>query len=219
MGKMGGAPAMGSGGAAPIVDPIPGDTGGTDGGVIDATGGASNGTGGQQGGTCVPTAEVCDGLDNNCENGTADEMCPSECKGLAIAGRGYMFCGARELTWLESQKFCVDHGMSLLKLETADENTQVLAAAAGLPNGGIEWAWLGATDIANEGSWVWEGGVHFWQGEANGMPVDGRFSAWMESQPNNSNGEEHCARAFPATANWTDGDCGVTSAGLICEAD
>lgn len=43
-------------------------TGGKGGTGFEGGGGATGGTGGEGGTTCVPTTEVCDGIDNNCNN-------------------------------------------------------------------------------------------------------------------------------------------------------
>lgn len=57
-----------------------------------------------------------------------------------------------------------------------------------------EVAWLGATDIDTEGTWVWEtgpeAGTVFWTGGAGGSPVGGAFVNWEIGEPNNQHGDE-----------------------------
>ena len=53
--------------------------------------------------------------------------------------------------------------------------------AGTLANDGSEapFAWLGGSDSASEGQWVWENnGDVFWSGDFNGGPVGGRFNNW-----------------------------------------
>jgi len=54
--------------------------------------------------------------------------------------------------------------------------------------GGIAYVWIGATDKADEGIWLWDGdndgqGVNFWTGQGangsgNGTPIDGAYNNW-----------------------------------------
>ena len=76
--------------------------------------------------------------------------------------------------------------------------------------------WIGATDAAQEGVWVWvdgpqsEAGVQFWQGStaAKGGHVTGPFNyaAWATNQPDNSgNNEDYGSTNFRGTLGaWND---------------
>jgi hypothetical protein len=61
--------------------------------------------------------------------------------------------------------------------------------------------WIAASDARIEGTWEWvegpEKGTIFWQGVANGAPVDGQFASWASGEPNNSNNEDY------AVTNWS----------------
>lgn len=82
--------------------------------------------------------------------------------------------------------------------------------------GGIAYVWIGANDLASEGSWVWDGdgdstGTEFWTGEGNagsggGSAVNNAFIYWGGSssgspnEPDNYNGIQHAAGI--ALGNW-----------------
>lgn len=76
----------------------------------------------------------------------------------------------------------------LATITSASENTFV----AGLISG---TAWLGATDSATEGNWLWQGGgaeagQMFWQGNASGSAQGGYYTNWNTSQPDDGGGNE-----------------------------
>jgi hypothetical protein len=61
--------------------------------------------------------------------------------------------------------------------------------------------WIAASDARIEGTWEWvegpEKGTIFWQGAANGAPVDGQFASWANQEPNNAGNEDY------AVTNWS----------------
>ncbi len=224
VGAAGGRIAKGSGGEAPGSG---GDVGngvdvGSGGAVGSGGSGGSVGSGGSGGqSTCIPHDEVCDGIDNNCVNGIADETCPQNCTGVALGGHGYMFCSVQTnqsegITWQEAHTRCADAGMAVVQLETSEENLLVGQRLATLAAGGVEWAWIGASDTATEGKWVWDSGDQFWSGDELGHVIPGKFAAWDDGQPNDLK-DGNCARIEGATHHWFDTDCQMRAPGLICE--
>lgn len=90
----------------------------------------------------------------------------------------------------------------LARVNSARENTAILEAlvdhlteaqlAATLAEDGSEtpFVWLGGSDKAAEGQWVWSNnGDQFWQGDFNGTPVGGLFTNWGV-QPDSATGDE-----------------------------
>jgi len=86
-------------------------------------------------------------------------------------------------------------------------------------------AWIGATDAANEGQWLWVGDVSpFWIGNGTtGSANGGAYTNWNATEPNGAT-TTNCARALPrslagptSNAPWADLDCSVTL-GVVCES-
>ena len=79
-------------------------------------------------------------------------------------------------------------------------------------------AWIGATDMRNEGVFSWIGpkhlvnGVKFWEGDENGQAIDGRYTNWAVSSSGaqtepNANGEEDCVEMRGGGGHWNDKNC------------
>jgi len=230
----GGAPASGGesssfGGSTTSVGGAPAAVGGVStsvGGSTAGSGGALGTGGGNSGGAmaaggtggaaaCAPTAERCDGRDENCTKGVTDEVCPEECVGKSYGSRGYMFCrldGDRA----EANVRCNRSSLYLLEVNSAEENSWVRRTATDL---GIGSLWMGARD-AMEGEWRWVSTTQFWQGAAApiGTPVAGRYSNWSSGQPNNNGGSQDCGR-MGSDGFWGDTDCDTTVNAFVCRAD
>ncbi|XP_078584717.1 uncharacterized protein LOC144866897 [Branchiostoma floridae x Branchiostoma japonicum] len=70
-----------------------------------------------------------------------------------------------------------------------------------------EEIWIGLTDVANEGQWVFEDGQTL---ESTG------FSLWGPGQPRNLHDEDDCAATRLPTSTWHDEHCSTTM-GFICQ--
>jgi Ca2+-binding RTX toxin-like protein len=58
--------------------------------------------------------------------------------------------------------------------------------------------WIGASDAQQEGDWQWvagpEAGTLFWRGQGQaGSALNGAYTNWLPTEPNNFNGNEHYA--------------------------
>jgi hypothetical protein len=86
----------------------------------------------------------------------------------------------------------------LATITSAEEQAAVLALV-----GGSTPAWIGASDAAVEGTWVWEtgpeAGTVFWK---NGAPVGGAYAGWRSGEPNDFQGEDHLSIYRDGWVDW-----------------
>jgi hypothetical protein len=109
-------------------------------------------------------------------------------------GKDYAFC--REfMGWDEARIRCneVLPGSDLFISEDLDELSWASRQMWPIYTG--DW-WIGATDVAAEGDWRW----------LDDATVD--QSLFSPNQPNNNNGNEHCAEFDPNDNGWNDDGCG-----------
>ena len=121
------------------------------------------------------------------------------------------------------------HQGYLARVDSARENRVILEAlsahlsdeqlAGTLANDGSEapFAWLGGSDSASEGQWVWENnGDVFWSGDFNGRPIGGRYNNWG-MQPDGASGDEDALAI--GLADWPDPFYDLGSAGQWNDLD
>lgn len=175
-----GASAAGEGGAT---------AGGTGAAGGRAAGGAAGaGTGGSNGGTCTPSADCA------CES---------------YAGHDYLFC-SNTLPQLDARAQCQAAGMDLARVDSDAENTWILNTCIAndmlrKPN---SYAYIGASDAVQEGTWQWMDGSVFWIGDSTGNSVDGLYSNWRSSNPIIST-SSNCAMMRPG-GTWSNLGCDAT---------
>jgi hypothetical protein len=224
-GGLAGSQGAGTGGA----DPTAGATG--SGGSVAGTDGLG-GTGGT--GTCEPTEpsyEICDGVDNDCEDGIDGAgVCPDGCVGAVYDKHRYLLChGEQTYTRMQAHSLCnslgevLDVPLDLARVETEDENDFLLEF---LPaNADTHVIWISATDSTNagsprEGSWVWgpEGqALLFYEDDT---VIDGLFAYWAEGEPDDgrSSASEDCGVIDPESDyHWDDRVCSDETEMFLCE--
>ncbi|KAK4303544.1 hypothetical protein Pmani_024446 [Petrolisthes manimaculis] len=118
-------------------------------------------------------------------------------------GKDFYVNKEQKMNWTDSRKWCQVRGGDLAQ-PTGDLNAfkqQVLQLI--LPNVGsasYEGAWIGGSDIASEGQWIWLSGTQL----PNNFP-------WSDNQPNNSRGNEDCLEIYYKTDGtnnfYNDGPC------------
>jgi hypothetical protein len=204
------------------------------------------GTGPAEGGAtgaCVPTTELCNGVDDDC-NDEIDEgsVCPSGCSAQTYADHVYLLClfpDGPKPTNPEASAACealgselgLGVGFELAFIESEAENAMLKnwikgsapTSGTGGPGTGFgsqNPVWMGANDIAEEGVWVWgqdAGAVQFFQANAmqsGGMDVNGGYDDFGTGRPNiNTSANEDCG-AFDAAASWDWNDVNCSDAAL-----
>jgi hypothetical protein len=182
--------------------------------------------------TCEPSDEVCDGLDNDCDDvidpGAA---CPDECTGFTLADRAYMFCEEAVDRGIALDR-CGGEGMKLAWIETPGENAALVAAidALGVAGAAELLVQIGASDSDDEDEWFWSGnaaavdGFQFWEGNAagdGGETVGGAYANWAVVEPNNSDNEDCGALSINGNGDrtagqWDDRAC-LDELPFLCE--
>ncbi len=195
------------------VSPDDEDAYGGQGGLISAggRGGATGGMGGSvtmggSGGTptCSPQPEACNNRDDDCD-GVTDNGAP--CPPSVIRDGWIYFFGTQLLSWNDARAWCQRLGRDAVILNDKAEHTW-FAVEASLHSRTCRW--LGLTDAAVEGQWVW----------VNGTPM--QFSYWGPEQPNNAGADgEHCVGLIPLAyldkpSIWHDIMCDGAVAALQC---
>jgi hypothetical protein len=94
------------------------------------------------------------------------------------------------VTWLQAESEAVAVGGHLVTINDASEQELLMQLF-----GSVEDYWIGFTDQAVEGTWVW----------SSGEPVT--YTNWALGEPNNSNDEDFAVMNWTPTAqvgNWND---------------
>jgi hypothetical protein len=137
---------------------------------------------------------------------------PPRCRGMESTGpndRCYLAVSA-SLSWNNARRNCRARGdgWDLAAIRSNAINRFI---------GGMidDEAWIGASDGADEGEWVWvDDGTPFWNGTAaNGRAVNLAFESWSANQPNGGV-NTNCARLAAPNAGaqngnptWADVEC------------
>lgn len=117
-----------------------------------------------------------------------------------------------QTNWFEANEICHSLNMRLATINSQEENDALGRFIRSTDKFSEEFCafWIGASDLAREGSFVWMG---------TGKPV--AYSNWRSSEPNDGNGNEDCVViAYRPSVkywwNWNDFNCseGIS---FICE--
>ncbi|KAK3508500.1 hypothetical protein QTP70_031357 [Hemibagrus guttatus] len=108
----------------------------------------------------------------------------------------------KRMGWNETRQECVTRGADLVIINSREEQEYLSQMVTGE-------AWIGLSDIAEEGKWMW----------VDGTTMTTEF--WWQGEPNDYDGIEDCAAtgskfAEAEVTTWADYPCG-TELQAICE--
>jgi CD209 antigen len=154
--------------------------------------------------TAAPAPETCNGQDDD-GDAQIDELAGCPCDLLARNGRAYLLCREGR-PWAGAQDFCESVGYTLVSVDDAGEDGFIYGEMRAR---GLGDTWIGLSDQAAEGQWVWTDG---------NAPV---YAHWDQGEPNDGgrNGED-CALIMTAenrTSEWDDRPC-EGARPFVCEA-
>ena len=117
---------------------------------------------------------------------------PSTCK--VNPANGHLYClTPKGLTWPEAESYAVGLGGHLVAVNDQQEQEWLVQTF-----GGDKWMWIGFTDSAEEGIWIW----------SNGDSVT--YTNWYPGEPNDmwSCGEDYAVMNWESPGYWNDlGPC------------
>ncbi|MGD8862676.1 MAG: C-type lectin domain-containing protein [Myxococcales bacterium] len=117
------------------------------------------------------------------------------CEALPRAGAVYYLCGPA--SWDAAKAACENVGMGLAQIDDAGEGAFIQGAA------GAD-VWLGGSDVASEGQWLWSDDTGFWSGGSDGTGTG--YTNWAEGEPDGDT-DENCLVGLSA-GGWNDAECG-----------
>lgn len=141
-------------------------------------------------------------------------------------------------TFAAAAMYAVENGAHLVEINGQEEQDAIYNAIVQGANvasnytivmdgGGVAYVWIGATDAAEEGKWIWDGdndgvGTNFWNGQGlagqgDGSKVGDSFVYWggassgVSMEPDNFNNNQNAAAI--ALDGWPQGSGGLGRAG------
>ncbi|XP_068596910.1 CD209 antigen-like [Brachionichthys hirsutus] len=106
---------------------------------------------------------------------------------------GCYFVSTEKKNWTLSRQDCVANGADLIVVNSRDEQAFINRLVNSSQN-----AWIGLTDMIDEGHWIW----------VDGNPVTTTY--WQAGQPNSYGGKQDCGELVPASSGdgeWNDDGC------------
>ena len=129
----------------------------------------------------------------------------------SLAGGCFKFT-TEKLSWEEAKERCVQYKGRLVEIESEEQNEALYQAAR---NRKLKQVWIGLSDVAKEGEFVWTSGE---------KPT---FTNWAPGEPSNYAGKEDCTtfnteektpprKKWRTIKKWNDGVCAAEKI-AICE--
>ena len=123
--------------------------------------------------------------------------------------------------WYTARDYCRENHVDLASIHSEEDNTAVTTACADMSSstGDCERdnaCWIGANDIASEGSWAWSDGSswdyeNFNSGEPNGGSGENLVNIWIETTD--------CTYGYGRAGKWNDYSDGFTAGAFVCTTD
>jgi len=131
---------------------------------------------------------------------------------ITVGGIHYQFFGDGQLYNNEAQEFAHSqtyngHKGKLLSIPCKNQEDKIREWIQSVNPETITW--LGAYDGETEGFWKWGNGDLFWTQNADHQS-DSTYTNWREGEPNNADGNEHCASfvvSSTSSSGWNDVNC------------
>ena len=111
----------------------------------------------------------------------------------------YKFVQTRK-NWSDAKNYCNGLSSYLVTIHSQAEKDFV----ASLTRNYARRTWLGFSDVASEGVWVWEDGKPW-----------GSYTAWVSGEPNDYGYGEDCGERYGSNL-WNDNDCNALNS-FVCK--
>ena len=112
----------------------------------------------------------------------------------------YYVTTAVPVNFTAARSLCSDQGGRLVEIDSKEKQDEIFEYLTAGPSFQTDNFWIGATDEAVEGSWVWS---------TSGRPVT--FTNWRAGEPSNWSANQHCGRLVRLNhanaGKWEDVEC------------
>ena len=152
--------------------------------------------------------EICNGLDENCDDPDEGDTCPPGCVPQQVAGSLHLLC-AGPTNFGTARTTCEDEGMVLARVRNSNESLAIRNAMSTTLS--VTEYWLGGSDgpaPADEGTWRWLAGGDIF------FPATGLYTNWAQDEPVTTFPAQDCLKAL--MGQWHAEQCQLTFA-FICE--
>ena len=140
------------------------------------------------------------------QDGSVQAACP---KPFSLVQGLCLYFSLEPMNWTQSDELCQSNHGRLVEIENAEKMEVIKEKMTGLG----QLFWMGLTDIATEGSWVWQ---------SSKQPA--KYTNWNAGEPSSGNGKyiENCALIYEGDwgrrlGEWNDVQCAQSSIFALCE--
>ncbi len=124
---------------------------------------------------------------------------PKDFKDLGVFNGHHYYRSLKQMTWSAAKSICEAHGGHLVTLGSAEENNFLYQNVTAQ-------TWIGFTDEAEEGKWVW----------VTGEPVT--YTNWAYGEPNNQGNEDFGDISYSSNGpKWNDSQGGTNALYVVME--